>query len=150
MADWSITNIDEIQAPGGDIPCNGSAADSWYLDPARSILPGNDIRAQVDERGQDHGYLFPAGFLKTGVQITLHMITHITSVGTDPSWAGARDALIDLTRTRLDGMLAATGTLHWAGGYSIAGLRARNIGPPMEEGGGRKSMLVVLIGTSPV
>jgi hypothetical protein len=153
MADWSITGIDQIQAPGGNIPCNGNATDSWYLDPSRSILPANEIRAQVDDRGQDHGYLFPGVFLKTGVQVTLHMIAHVLSSGTDPGWATARDSLIDTTKSRLETMLASTGTLHWASGYSIGGLRARSIGPPVEEssiGPGWKSMLVVLVGTSPV
>ncbi len=151
MAEWSYTAIDKIQAPGGDIQMNGSATDSWFVDPTRSTGLGEvDIRGQDDEKGQTDGLLLHPRFLG-GQRIGLHSIGHILSASTDPGYVTARDALIDSTLSRLKSMVNADGALHFIGGGSIT-VRTRAIGPPQSEsqlGPTAKSMLIVLVSATP-
>jgi len=151
--EYSYEAIDQIQTPAGNISCNAGSGDTAFIDPGRSTgLGTSEIRAQIDERGQDHGWLFPGAFLKAGQQISLHMIIFIRSASTDPAWATARDGFIDDVKTKLHSTLASTGTLHFAGGSTVGGIRAKAIGPPESEpalGPAWKSMLVVLVSATP-
>ena len=150
MAEWSYTAIDEIQAPGGDIPCNRSATDSWFVEPRASNGLGEvEIRGQDDDRGQDDGLLLHPRFLG-GHTIALKLITDILSASTDPTWITARDTLITDTRTRLKGMVNTDGALHFAGGQSFT-VRVRKIGSPVSDqpDPNMKSMLVVLVSATP-
>jgi hypothetical protein len=150
--EYSYERISSIQTPSGNIPCNTGSGDEFFIDPRRSDgLGGSEIRAQIDERGQDHGWLFPAPFLKAGQQIALHCIVVIRSAGTDPGYRTARDAFIDDAKTKLYSTLASTGTLV-VGASSITGVRAKVVSPPISEpqlGPDWKSMLVVLVSATP-
>lgn len=150
MAEWSYSAIDQIQAPGGNIPCNGNATDSWFIVPAASTgLGESSIRGQDDERGQDDGLIMHPRFLG-GHQIALKMLTHILSASTDAGYLTARDTLITDTRTRLKAMINTDGTLHFAGGQSIT-CRTRAIGPPLSDqpDPAMKSILIVLVSATP-
>ena len=151
--EYSYEAIDQIQTPGGNISCNAGSGDTLFIDASRSVgLGTSDIRAQVDDRGQDHGWLFPGGFLKAGQLIGLQGIVIIRSAATDPGYVTARDAFIDDMKTKLHSMLASTGTLHFAGGSTIGGIRPRAIGAPQSEvalGLSTKSLLIVLVSATP-
>ena len=146
MAEWSYTAIDQIQAPGGNIPCNGNATDSWFVVPRESTGLGvSEIRGQDDERGQDDGLLLHPRFLG-GQQIALKMLAYILSASSDAGYLTARDTFLTDTRTKLKTMINADGTLHFTGGQSIT-CRTRAIGPPQSDqpDPAAKSMLVVLV-----
>ena len=151
MAEWSYSAIDQIQTPGGNIACNTGSGDHFFIDPVSSDgLGTSEIRAQIDERGQDHGWLFPGGFLKAGQRISLQCIANILSSATDPGYVTARDAFLTDVRTKLSTILAADGTLHFAGGQTIT-VRCQMMGAPrslVAVGPSVKSMLVVLVSTA--
>lgn len=151
--EYSYSAIDSIQTPAGNIPCNTGSGDEFFIDPAGSTgLGTSELRAQIDERGQDHGWLFPGPFLKAGQQIALKCIVIVRSAGTEAGYVTARDSFIDSVKTKLDSTLSSSGTLHFAGGGSISGIRARSIGAPQSEsqlGPSTKSMLIVLVSATP-
>lgn len=150
MAEWSYTAIDEIQTPSGDVPCNGSATDSFFIDPKGSTGLGvSEIRGNDDEMGQTDGLILHPRFFG-GQQIALKLITHILSASTDPGWITARDTLLTDMRTRLKAMVNANGTIHFVGGQSIT-VRTRAIGAPSSDqpDPNVKSVLAVFVSATP-
>ncbi|MGI8408019.1 MAG: hypothetical protein ACR2L3_05870 [Actinomycetota bacterium] len=116
----SYSDITSIVSSGGTISCNGGAVDSLWIDPMRSVgLDGRRVRAPIDNRGQDHGYILHPEFFREGMHIVLVGLIDIRSESSDPGYVTARDAFISLMQAVLNGMHSATETLNFGSRASL-------------------------------
>ncbi len=148
MASWSWTSLATLVTPGGTITFH-SGADTLVADPGRCRGLGFEARQPVDPRGQTHGAIFHPSFLP-GADLLIVAFFHITSVGTDPGWATARDALMDATYARAKaGVGTSTSTLAFTGGPTIPNLKVRGYEPFVwtDRGPGAKGCNIHLVGS---
>lgn len=152
MPAFSYSDIDRISTPAGDIACNDETGDTFWIDPTRSTgLGASVVRNPADDKGQTDGELFHDWF-ERGQHLVLAGDVLIRSATTDPAYEAARDAFLTDMRTKCKSILRATGTVVFAGGETIGGVKceilpdARSDRP---QGPSHKSVVIGLATATP-
>lgn len=108
-----FSDIDTLTTPGGVLTFNAATGNTFHIDPARSAgLGSGEIRAAIDDQGQQSGYILHPEWFEKGSQFLLGGVISVDTVAN-------RNSMQAEMKSKLRTILSANGTLHFTTGESV-------------------------------